>query len=90
MDNFARRAAGWDHYAIAAAKKLVNERTGFPTASQQQESFNSFLAAAAQGAVSARLKAMADAGMQTNLNFEVNFDKEELRFVGNGPWNVSG
>lgn len=88
VDNFARRVAGWDHYAIAAAKKLINERTGFPTANQQQESFNSFLAAVAQGAVSARLKAMGAAGLQTNLNFEINLDEEELKFVGDGPWNV--
>jgi hypothetical protein len=88
VENFARRVAGWDHYAIAAAKKLINERTGFPTASQQQESFNSFVADVGQGAVSARLNAMAAAGMQTNLDFEINFDKEELRFVGDGPWNV--
>ncbi|OCK90265.1 ClpP/crotonase [Cenococcum geophilum 1.58] len=88
VDNFARRVAGWDHYAIAAAKKLINERTDFPTANQQQESFNSFLAAVAQGAVSARLKAMGAAGLQTNLNFEINLDEEELKFVGDGPWNV--
>ena len=88
VDNFARRVAGWDHYAIAAAKKLINERTDFPTANQQQESFNSFLAAVAQGAVSARLKAMGAAGLQTNLDFEINLDEEELKFVGDGPWNV--
>jgi hypothetical protein len=88
VDKFARRVAGWDHFAIAAAKKLINERTGFPTAAQQQESFNSFVADVGQGAVSARLKAMAAAGMQTNLNFEINFGKEELKFVGNGPWKV--
>jgi hypothetical protein len=88
VDNFARRVAGWDHFAIAAAKKLINERTGFPTANQQQESFNSFLVDVAQGAVPARLKAMAAAGLQIDLNFEINFDQEELRFVGDGPWTV--
>ena len=88
VDKFARRVAGWDHYAIAAAKKLINERTGFPTANEQQESFNSFVAAASQGAVPARLKALGAAGLQTDLNFEINFDKEELRFVGDGPWKV--
>ncbi|KAH8897368.1 ClpP/crotonase [Thozetella sp. PMI_491] len=88
VDTFARRVAGWDHFAIAAAKNLINERTGFPTADQQQESFNSFLAAVAQGAVSARLKAMAAAGLQSNLNFEIHLQDEELKFVGDGPWNV--
>jgi hypothetical protein len=79
--------AVWDHYAIAAAKKLINERAGFPSADLQQESLNSFVAAAAQRAISARLEAMAAAGMQTNLNFEIDFGQEELEFVGNGPWN---
>jgi hypothetical protein len=50
------------------------------------ESFNSFLAAAAQGAVPSRLKAMAAAGMQVDLNFEKHLDQQELKFVGNGPW----
>lgn len=86
VDSYARRVAGWDHYAIAAAKKLINERTGFPTANQQLESFNSFVAAAGQGAVPARLKALAAAGLQKNLTFEINFEKEELRFIGPGPW----
>jgi hypothetical protein len=31
---------------------------------------------------------MAAAGLQTNLNFEIDFDEEELKFVGDGPWNV--
>ena len=44
------------------------------------------MTAAGQGAVAARLKALAAAGMQTDVNFEVNFGEEELRFVGNGPW----
>jgi hypothetical protein len=88
VDTFARRVAGWDHYAIAAAKKLINERTGFPTANQQLEAFNSFLADVSQGAVPARLKAMAAAGLQTDLNFEINFSEEELKFVGDGPWDV--
>ncbi|KAL7941840.1 ClpP/crotonase [Trichoderma barbatum] len=89
VEKFARRVAGWDHAAIAAAKNLINERTGFPTADQQLESFNSFAKAAAPGGVvAARLKAMAGAGLQTNLKFEENFGQEELRFVGPGPWNV--
>lgn len=88
IDTYARRVAGWDHYAIAAAKKLINERTGFPTANLQLEAFNSFLADVAQGAVPARLKAMAAAGLQTDLNFEIHFSEEELKFVGDGPWNV--
>ncbi|RFU80376.1 enoyl- hydratase [Trichoderma arundinaceum] len=88
VDKFARRVAGWDHFAIAAAKNLINKRTGLPTAEEQQESFNSFLAADAQGVVSARLKAMAAAGMQTSLNFDLNFSKEELKFVGDGPWDI--
>ncbi len=64
VDTFARRVAGWDRYAIGAAKFLINERTGFPTAEQQQESFNSFGAAVTQGAVPARLAAMKAAGLQ--------------------------
>jgi hypothetical protein len=31
---------------------------------------------------------MGAAGLQTNLNFEINLDEEELKFVGDGPWNV--
>ncbi|KAK0758817.1 hypothetical protein N5P37_008301 [Trichoderma harzianum] len=89
VDKFARRVAGWDHSAIATAKNLINGRTGFPTADEQIESFNSFLKADAPGGlVDRRLKAMAAAGMQTNLNFEENFGREELKFVGNGPWNA--
>lgn len=88
VDNFARRVAGWDHFALAAAKTLINGRTGFPTADEQQASFNSFLAAVAQGSVSARLKAMAAAGLQTSEEFEIHLDQEELRFVGDGPWDV--
>lgn len=80
--------AGWDHYALAAAKKLINGRTGFPTAAQQQESFNSFLADVAQGAVDARLKAMAAAGLQTSEKFEAHLPEEELKFVGDGPWKA--
>jgi len=88
VDQYARRVAGWDHFAIAASKKLINERTGFPTADQQQESFNSFLADVGQGAVSARLKALAAAGLQTSEKFEVHLPDEELKFVGDGPWKV--
>ncbi|KAJ4863560.1 enoyl-CoA hydratase/isomerase domain-containing protein [Trichoderma breve] len=89
VDKFARRVAGWDHSAIAAAKNLINERTRFPTADEQIESFNSFLKADAPGGlVDRRLKAMAAAGMQTNLNFEENFGQEELKFIGSGPWNA--
>ncbi|KAI5457708.1 ClpP/crotonase-like domain-containing protein [Mariannaea sp. PMI_226] len=88
VDNFARRVAGWDRYAIGAAKSLINGRTGFPTADQQLESFNSFVAAASQGAVPARLKAMKAAGLQRNLKFEKDFSKEELKFVGKGPWKA--
>ncbi|KAL3954514.1 hypothetical protein ACCO45_010077 [Purpureocillium lilacinum] len=88
VDSFARRVAGWDHFAIATAKTLINERTGFATSEQQQESFISFLAAASQGAVPVRLKAMASAGMQKDLRFETRFSQEELRFVGNGPWRT--
>ncbi|KAL7954608.1 ClpP/crotonase [Trichoderma compactum] len=89
VDKFARRVAGWHHSAIATAKNLINKRTEFPTADEQIESFNSFLKAYTPGGlVDRRLKAMVAAGMQTNLNFEENFGQEELKFVGNGPWNV--
>jgi hypothetical protein len=88
VDTYARRVAGWDHFALAASKKLINERTGFPTAEQQQESFNSFLADVAQGAVAARLKALAAAGLQTSEKFEKNLPDEELKFVGDGPWTA--
>lgn len=88
VDQYARRVAGWDHFAIAAAKKLINGRTGFPTAAQQQESFNSFLADVAQGSVAERLKALGAAGLQTSEKFEIHLPDEELKFLGDGPWKA--
>jgi hypothetical protein len=73
---------------LNAAKTLINERTGFPSADAQLESFNSFLADVANDRVSARLKALAAAGLQSNLDFEVHLNEEELKFIGDGPWNV--
>ncbi|KAI1111153.1 ClpP/crotonase-like domain-containing protein [Nemania sp. NC0429] len=86
VDKFARRVAGWDRYAIGHAKRIINQ-SGYPTVQQVYSDFLGFQAAAQQGAVPARWKAMADAGFQSNVTFEINLSREELRFVGPGPWD---
>jgi hypothetical protein len=88
VDTFARRVAGWDRYAISHVKSVINEVTGFPTAQEVQEDFEAFVVSLNQGAVPARVEALAEAGFQTNETFEIHFAEEELRFVGPGPWNV--
>ncbi|KAH8883501.1 ClpP/crotonase [Thozetella sp. PMI_491] len=89
VDSFARRVAGWDRYAIGAAKGLVNKRTGYPTVDEQQEDFNAFQAAFGQGAVAARLGAVVEAGLQSNETWEINANQELLKFTGDGPWNTN-
>ncbi|KAI0469322.1 hypothetical protein F4859DRAFT_487710 [Xylaria cf. heliscus] len=86
VDKFARRVAGWDRYGINYAKSIIN-KSGFPTVEEVYSDFEAFEAAASQGAVPARVKALAEAGFQSNETFEINLSNEELRFVGPGPWN---
>ncbi|KAI1745737.1 ClpP/crotonase-like domain-containing protein [Xylaria scruposa] len=87
VDKFARRVAGWDRYAISYAKSIIN-KSGFPTVDEVYSDFLAFEAAGEQGAVPARLKALVEAGLQSNVTFEINLSKEELRFVGSGPWDA--
>ncbi|KAI1746953.1 ClpP/crotonase-like domain-containing protein [Xylaria castorea] len=86
VDKFARRVAGWDRYAIGHAKGIINQ-SGYPTVEEVFSDFLGFQAAVQQGAVPARLKAMAEAGFQSNVTFEINWSNEELCFVGPGPWD---
>ncbi|KAI3321573.1 ClpP/crotonase [Xylariaceae sp. AK1471] len=88
IDRFARRVAGWDRYALAHAKGVINQVTGFPTVGEEQADFHAFTAAFGQGAVAARVQAVTKAGLQTNETFEINLNKEILKVVGDGPWNV--
>ncbi|KAI0440374.1 ClpP/crotonase-like domain-containing protein [Xylaria telfairii] len=87
VDRFARRVAGWDRYGINYAKNIIN-KSGFPTVEEVYSDFVAFEAAVSQGAVPARVKALAEAGLQSNVTFEIELSSEELRFVGPGPWNV--
>ncbi|KAI0182763.1 ClpP/crotonase-like domain-containing protein [Xylaria flabelliformis] len=87
VDKFARRVAGWDRYGISYAKSVIN-KSGYPTVDEVYTDFLAFEAAINQGSVPARLKAMTEAGFQSNVDFEIHLDTEELRFVGPGPWDV--
>jgi hypothetical protein len=84
VDNFARRAAGWDRYAIASAKNLINKRTGFPTVEEQQESFQASIKALSQKTVVSRLNATITAGLQSNETFEIYAPQEIRKFNGDG------
>ncbi|KAI0433895.1 ClpP/crotonase-like domain-containing protein [Xylaria sp. FL1042] len=86
IDTFARRVAGWDRYAIGHAKSIIN-LSGFPTSEEVLTDFAAFEAAFGQGAVAARVQAMAKAGFQTSETFEIHLNSEELRFIGPGPWD---
>ncbi|TGJ85577.1 hypothetical protein E0Z10_g3227 [Xylaria hypoxylon] len=86
VDRFARRVAGWDRYAIGHAKSVINQ-SGFPTLEEVQSDFAAFEASLSEGAVAARVEAMAKAGFQTSETFEIHLNREEIRFVGPGPWD---
>ncbi len=83
VDRFARRVAGWDGQAIAAAKELVNKRTGFPPAEERQESFGTFGKLVSNPNVLARLDRMRSAGLGTDLAFELRFPEELVKYIGN-------
>ena len=88
VDKFARRVAGWDHEGIAAAKKIINEQTGFPTVAEWMEGFTAFTTNFNRPVVGLRLQALEKAGLQTNVNFEINMNKLALQYTGPGPWPV--
>ncbi|KAH8800667.1 ClpP/crotonase-like domain-containing protein [Xylogone sp. PMI_703] len=86
IDTFARRVAGWDHHAISTAKAIINQRSGFPSVFEWQQSWDAFGAGFAQGSVPQRVQALLQAGWQTSVPFEKNLAQELLKFVGPGPW----
>ncbi|KAF2641452.1 ClpP/crotonase [Massarina eburnea CBS 473.64] len=86
VDAFARRVSSYDAYAIKHAKEMINKRTGFPTVEEQRESEEAFDTAASQGVVAQRIGALVEAGLQTNLDFELDITENLLEYQGNGPW----
>ncbi|KAI1822649.1 ClpP/crotonase-like domain-containing protein [Xylaria intraflava] len=89
VDGFARRVAAWDRYALAAAKKIINQDTRFPTAEQVASDYTAYSAAVSRKVVIERTCAIIAAGLQTNETFEINAANELLLFSGPGPWPVS-
>jgi hypothetical protein len=88
VDRFARRVAGWDREGIAAAKKIINEQTGFPTAAEWEEGFTAFATNFNRTVVQNRVAAFKKAGLQTDVNFEEDMSELVLKYTGPGPWNV--
>lgn len=87
VDRFARRVAGWDHEGIAAAKKIINERTGFQTVAAWKEGFDAFATNFNRTVVQNRVAALKKAGLQTDLDFEKNMNELVLKYAGPGPWD---
>jgi hypothetical protein len=79
---------GWDKHAIAATKRIINERSGFPTTEEWQQSFATFQGCFGQPSVQARIPALVKAGLQSKLTFEKDVSQEALKFVGDGPFDV--
>ncbi|KAF2672356.1 ClpP/crotonase [Microthyrium microscopicum] len=88
VDKFARRVAGWDHEGIAAAKKIINAQSGFPTVNEWKEGFTAFATNFNRTVVQNRVAAFKKAGLQTDLDFEKNMSEIVLNYTGPGPWNV--
>jgi hypothetical protein len=88
VDKFARRVAGWDHEGIAAAKKIINKQSGFPTVEEWQEGFTAFATNFNRTVVQNRVAAFKKAGLQTDVNFEKHMNEIVLKYTGPGPWNV--
>lgn len=86
VEKFAQRVAGWDHAAISVAKEIINNRTGYPTAEDQQSDFATFYQLLSQPNVASRYGAMATAGLESKEDFEINIASEMLKFTGEGPW----
>ncbi|KAJ0120676.1 ClpP/crotonase [Diaporthe amygdali] len=84
VDTFARRVAGWDRQGIASAKRIINERSGFPTLVEFQESYKAFQAGFTNPVVVARIVATAKAGLQTSVEFEKNLGDKLTEFVDGG------
>lgn len=88
VDSFARRVAGWDHEGIASAKKIINERSGFPTVTEWTEGFTAFSSNFNRAVVQSRVDAFKKVGLQQSVDFEKNMMKELPKYTGPGPWNV--
>ena len=78
--------ASWDKSAIAATKAIINERTSFPTAAQWEEGFSAFSALVNTAVVKERIAAFEKAGLQEDLEFELNMAKEALNYTGLPPY----
>ena len=78
--------ASWDKSAIAATKAIINERTGFPTAAQWEEGFSAFSTLVNSTIVQERIAAFEKAGLQEDLDFELNMAQEALNYTGLPPY----
>ena len=88
IDEFAHRVASWDHEGIAAAKKIINEQSVFPSAAEWKEGFTAFATDFERAVVQNRVAACKKAGLQTNVQFEKDMSDLVLEYTGPGPWNV--
>ncbi|KAH9908273.1 ClpP/crotonase-like domain-containing protein [Xylariomycetidae sp. FL2044] len=86
VDKFARRVASWDKYALASAKSIINQDTGFPSREQVISDYDNYMAAFNQGVVAQRAEALIAAGLQSDEEFEIHANEELVRFSGDGPW----
>lgn len=88
VDKFARRVAGWDHYGITTAKRLINKNSAWPTVEAWEETWDGFTEGLKQPLFPPRLAALIKAGLQKNVTFERNMAETLLEFVGSGPFNA--
>ena len=70
VERLALRIAGFDRDAIAAAKKLINARTGLPSTQDTLESQSLFFQAAARPTTQARIGEMLASGLQQPGDYE--------------------
>ncbi|KAL1612201.1 hypothetical protein SLS60_000425 [Paraconiothyrium brasiliense] len=72
VDTFASRVASFDKEAIVEAKRIINERSGFPTVEEQAEDWKAALGLLSTFKVQTRLAKLVELGLQTDVDFEVH------------------
>lgn len=76
VDRFAKRVAGFEKKAIAAAKKTIYKRVGLAKVEDFNETQNIFFEAIAWPETQARLADLFKRGLQHNNGFELNISNE--------------
>lgn len=73
INDFAFRVSGFDRRALSAAKRLINERSVFPSCGEMLQSFSMFNESCGWPEAQTRLSAMRSKGWGQNTDVELHY-----------------